>query len=343
MPAIVSAELIGLTNPSPSPGRPDCVRRFDVPFDPAPLRLSAEVRSAGVHGPPGRGSMIFFNLEYERGPIFWDTFLYPDTGTTPWRTLACEVRNRGRLRAVEMHIRFHARGHLDLRNLRIETIDPWTDDADAVVALFGDSTDMTCYLPTEHRLSRRLELLLRDRFADRRVDVHCFAEGGDRLDRLLDSGRLERELSILPRCDVAVIRYGLNDEGKSIDPASFGANLHVACDAVLRRFPRARIFLATTIPPCAEPYNRQAETVAKARALPLIPLDQHIRLRSAAGDSDWHHQAGSLVGRRREANPPANPDGLAGDKHPNAYGAQMIAECYFDHIAPALAELLGAR
>src|SRR5262249_52987457 len=158
---------------------------------------------------------------YDAGPIFWDTFLYPDTGTTPWRTLSCDVRARGVLRVVELHVRLHQRGRLLMRNLRVEAINPWGDDADVTVAVFGDSTDMTCYLPTEHRLIRRLELLLRDRFPDHRVDVHCFAEGGEFLQRLIETGRLERELRTLSRCDVAMIRYGLNDIGKKIEPAQF--------------------------------------------------------------------------------------------------------------------------
>jgi len=317
----------------------DYIRRFPVTGN-FPLRISAEVRTEGVTGVPGSDCAVFFNVEYVEGPVFWDTFLYPDTGTTPWRTLSCEVRARGALRTIEMHIRFRQRGKLGVRNLRIETIKPWRDDADVVVAVFGDSTDMTCYLPTEHRLTRRLELLLRDRFPDRRIDVHGLAEGGEYLQRLIESGRLDRELRALPRCDVTMLRYGLNDVGKKIDPLVFGTQLHTACDIIYKSFPRTQIVLSTTIPDNVQAFDQQTLAVAAARKLPVIRLDEWLLKRSAAGDWDWHNGPGHYLGRRRSQNPPDNPTGLNGDKHPNAYGAQMIAEWYFERLEPIVAELL---
>jgi lysophospholipase L1-like esterase len=333
--------VIDLQNIAQDRARKDEIRRFEIaPGATGPLRISAEVCTEGVTGPPGGACMVFFNIEYAQGPVFWDTFLYPDPGSTPWRLLSCEVRSRGEVRAVEMHIRFHARGRLLLRNLQIEAIEPWIDDAECVVAIFGDSTDMTNYLPTPLRLGTRLEELLRDRFADRRVDVHCLAEGGEYLRRLLESGRLERELQALPRCDIAMIRYGLNDRSQKVAPEDFKRQLHAACATIRERFPAARIVLSTTIPPHSADYDAQTMAVAEELNLPLIRLDDYIRRRSAAGESDWHDQPGSRIGHHREANPPGNADGLSGDTHPNALGAQMIAEFYFDQLEPIVAAIL---
>lgn len=325
-------------NPKPDFTLPDFIRRLPVtgPAD-GPVRLSAEVRTEGVTGTPGMACSIFFNLEYESGPIFWDVFLYPETGTTPWTTLSCHARARGRLITAEMHVRFHAKGRLSLRNLRVEALPAWTDDADALVAVFGDSTDQTCYLPTEHRLTRRLELLLRDRFLNHRVDVHGLAEGGETLKRLIESGRLDRELQALPRCDVATIRFGLNDRRMTAPKESFTPLLHDACDRILKRFPKAQIVISTTLPAEGSAvFDQQAIAVAQARNLPLIRLDEHMRARSAAGEWDWHNNEGHKIGRHREQNPPENPDGLKGDLHPNAYGSQMVAEHYFEMLEPIL-------
>jgi lysophospholipase L1-like esterase len=336
-------EPIELHNPQPSSSLPDVIRRLPIP-GPAnvPLRISAEVRTEGVPGTPGMESVIFFNLEYASGPVFWDMFLYPDTGTTPWRTLSCDCRARGDLRTAELHIRFHAKGRLSIRNLRVEALEPWADDADAVVAVFGDSTDMTCYLPTEHRLTRRLELLLRDRFGSSRIDVHGLAEGGETLKRIVESGRLDRELQSLPRCDIAMIRYGLNDRNMNVPPETFTPLLNDACDRILRRFPKARIVLSTTLPaPGSEVFSRQTEAVARERKLPLIDLASFMRDLSKAGNWDWHNDPNHKIGRPRRANPPDNIDGLKGDLHPNAYGSQLIAECYFKHLEPLLAARLG--
>lgn len=323
--------------------RPDTIRRLELAVPKAgPLRLSADIRAEGITGPPGGQCMVFFNVEYTRGPVFWDMFLYPDTGTTPWRTLSCEARDRGEVRAVEAHVRFLAKGRLQVRNIRVEAVAPWGEDAEAVVAIFGDSTDMTNYLPADLRLGRRLELLLRDRFADRRVDVVDLAEGGEYLKRLIESGRLDRELRALPRCDIAMIRYGLNDAGQKIEPADFGRHLRGACETIRARFPKARLVLSTTIPADVGAYDAETVAAAAALRLPLIRLDTYLRRRSAAGESDWHHQPGSRIGRHRETNPADNPDGLKGDKHPNALGAQMIAEHYFEHLEPMVAEMMAA-
>ena len=322
----------------------DYIRRFSVgSAGQRPLQISAEVQTAGVTGVPGSDCSVFFNIEYADGPVFWDTFLYPDTGTTPWRTLSCDVRARGEVRAIEMHIRFRQPGQLAVRNVRIAEIDPWSEDADVVVAVFGDSTDMTCYLPTELRLTRRLELLLRDRFPEQRIDVHGLAEGGEYLQRLIASGRLDRELRALPRCDVAMLRYGLNDADQRIDPAAFGTQLHSACDSIRKYFPHSQILLSTTIPTPTRAFDQQTLAVAAARQLPVLRIDTLLRERSAAGDWDWHHQARGRIGRRRSQNPPDNPTGLAGDKHPNAYGAQLIAEAYFERLEPIVAGLLEQR
>ena len=339
-------EVVDLSNPQADLAKADWVRRIEL-TNPTrgPIRISVDARTDGVTGLAGAMCMVFFNVLYSDGPVFWDAFVYPEPGSTPWRTLSCDVFPRGEVRAVEMHVRFKAKGWLRLRNVRVQAIEPWPDDAEVLVAIFGDSTDMTNYLPHEHRLGRRLELLLRDRFADRRVDVHCLAEGGEFVKRLVESGRLARELGALPRCDVALIRYGLNDAGQKIEPTAFGDQLHAACEMILGRFPRARLVLSTTIPGAnADVYDRRTQALAEARGLPLIRLDEFLRQRSAAGDSDWHHQPGSRVGRRRTGpNPPGNEDGLGGDKHPNAYGAQMIAEHYFEHLEPIVAELLKAK
>lgn len=341
---VSSEECMQLENAVTDPTQKDGVMRFEIPEGQAgPLRLSAEVCTEGVPGLPGADCMIFFNIEYAQGPIFWDAFLYPDTGSTPWRLLSCEVRDRGAVRAVELHIRFRVRGSLMLRNLKVETIPPWVDDAECVVAIFGDSTDMTNYLPTPLRLGTRLESLLRDRFADRRIDVHCLAEGGEFLQRLVESGRLERELRVLPRCDVALIRFGLNDESKGIDPENFRQQLYTACATIWQPFPDAKVVLATTIPPKATAYNTQTCAVATDLNLPLIRLDDYIRQRTIAGEHDWHDQPGSRIGRSRGANASVHEDGLSGDIHPNAWGAQMIAECYFEQLEAIVAERLAQQ
>ena len=331
-------------NTQADPAREDFVQRLAVAAHaPTALRLSADIRTEGVRGVPGCDCSLFCNLEYGTAPVFWDTFLYPDTGSTPWRRLSCDCRDRGRLTAVELHIRHRLRGRLLVRDLRIETLPRWGGDADVTVAVFGDSTDMTCYLPHEHRLTRRLELLLRDRFADARIDVHGLAEGGEFLDRLVASGRLERELAALDRCDFILFRYGLNDVHQRVTDAAFAARLTEAIALARRRHPAAQIVLSTTIPYSCDGYDAQVRRLAAEQGLPLIDLHAALKRAGAAGDWDWHHDPGHRIGRRMNRLPPSNPDGLQGDKHPNLHGATLIADLYFEQLEPLVARHLAVR
>lgn len=79
--------------------------------------------------------------------------------------------------------------------------------------------------------------------------------------------------------------------------------------------------------------------VARERNLPVIRVDELIRRGSEAGEQDWHREPRRRIGRHRTRKPPDTPAGLGGDKHPNAYGAQRIAEFYFARLEPLVAGL----
>ena len=333
--------LIERANEQADPKREDFVQRLTArEHASTPLRISAEIRTEGVRGVPGSDCSVFCNLEYGSAPVFWDTFLYPDTGSTPWRRLTCDCLARGQLTAVELHVRNRRQGRLLVRNFRVETLPCWDREADVTIAIFGDSTDMTCYLPHEHRLTRRLELLLRDRFTDQRINVHGLAEGGEFIHRLVDSGRLDRELAALGRCDIVLFRYGLNDVHQNVTDEAFQAKLREAIDHVRSSHPQARIVLCTTIPYTCDGYDARVRQLAAKLDLPLIDLHAVLVRRSAAGDWDWHHDPQHHIGRHREQLPPGTLDGLQGDKHPNLHGATMIAETYFEHLEPLVEELI---
>lgn len=324
--------------------RAHVVHRFELPDGPdAALQLEVRVRTQGVTGVPGKACAVFFNVEYETGPIFWDTYCNPDTGSTSWRWLSCEVMARGPVRCVELHVCLAGKGTIEIDHVRVQTIEPPADDADLHIAIFGDSTDMTCYLPHDLRLTRQFELLLRDRFSDHRIDVHGLAEGGEYLKRLLDTGRLERELAALTRCDIVMIRYGLNDAPQKIEAAAFAEQLEKAVQIIRKRFAAATIVLSTTIPPLGDLYALPTLETAAKLGLPLIRIDEMMRTRSAAIDHDWHISPTSMIGRRHDQPNPQDPTGLKGDLHPNAYGSQMIAECYFEHLEPIVAGLLSKK
>lgn len=327
-----------LSNAAPDPARPDL--RFEAAVSPpaaAAVRIRAEVSARRLLGVPGGNAMILTHLHYADSPLFWDTIMNPPGGSYPWRTLDCAIHARLPITKVEVIVRFHGQGDLSLRNVRVDAIPQWDDDPDAVVAVIGDSTDMAAYLPREWAVACQLENLLRDRFHDRYVHVRNFAEGGDYLQRVLSSGRLERELKALPRCDVAVIRYGLNDRGQQVTPAAFGEQLQQAGRLVQAIHPAAAVCVATTIPDFGDIYIPAAREIAAANGWQLLDLASHIRRLSASGLWNWHNGPGRHVGYVTTGNPPDNPTGLEGDKHPNALGCRLIAEFLYHHVEPLLA------
>ena len=302
--------------------------------------ISGWVRTRGVQGVRGSNFLVVTNLTYPATPIFWYTILYPQTGTHPWQYVEKLVRSRLPIQKIDMTFRLRAVGEAWFRDFKVEEVPSWREDADLVVATLGDSTGVMAYMPDEYTVWYQLENLLRDRFADHHVRVRCLAESGEYLKRLLASGRLDRELATLGRCDVMVIRYGLNDCGKRVPPPEFKQQFLDVCTRVKKRFPKVRIVPATTIPPSADVYDVVTRELALERGLPIIDLNAFLRREATRGNGNWHTGPGQEVGYRTEKNPAKDPSGLRGNKHPNAYGAALIAAEKFRVLEPIVAELL---
>ena len=323
----------------------DTVIRVELkPSRVAALRISGEVKTTGVTGPTGDSLLIITNVYFEKSPVFWDTVLFPDTGTHPWQHVECYVRPREPITSFELHFRLTKTiGKASFRNFRVETVEPWDENADLSVTILGDSTDMVSYIEEPYRIRRRLELLLRDRFPAKNISVYNIAESGDYLKQLLSKGRLERELATLPRCDIMIIRYGLNDLGNKTTPEEFKTLLSDACDRILKRFPTTRIMISTTIPPHAGVLDNSARVVARERGYPLVELAEFLEQEAKQGNGNWHTGPGRKVGFRTTANPADDPTGLKGNKHPNIYGSKLIAEKLYQTIEPVSCEILRQK
>ena len=309
-----------------------------------PLRISARIKTEKVTGPTGRNLLIVTNIHYEKTPVFWDTILYPQTGTHPWQHCERYVRPRLPIKSLEIHFRLtDTAGQAWFRDFIVEEVPEWLDDEECTVAMLGDSTDMGSYIEDHLRLHRHLEMLLRDRFPDKAVSVRNLSESGDYLKKLLESGRLERELDTLARCDLMIIRYGLNDQGHQIPPADFKKQLQQTCDTVLRRFPNTQIVLATTIPPSAPRMNEATRALAAEREYPLVDIEEFLTKQAGLGNSNWHTGLRTRVGFPMNENPKDNPTGLKGDQHPNIHGSRLIAEQEYRTIEPIVERILSKQ
>ena len=309
------------------------------------LRIWAEVQTHRVTGPANGNFILLTNIHYDKTPVFWDTILYPDTGTHLWQRYERYVRPRLPIKQLEIRFRMtRTSGTAEVRNFTAEAVEPFSEDNDLTVALLGDSTDMGAYIPDAYKMNRQLEMLLQDRFADTPLAVRNLAESGDYLEKFLTSGRIERELATLDTCDMAVIRYGINDNGHGIKPETFTEQLHDTCDRVLAKFPNCRIVLCTTIPSIPEAMHAATRRVAGERHFPLVDVAAMLTVESVHGNFNWHTGIGHHTGYQCSENPPDNPTGLGGNQHPNIHGTRMIAEQIYHTIAPLLAEQLeGAQ
>jgi len=304
------------------------------------IRISGYVRPKGVTGPRDHSFVVVTNLTYERTPIFWDTILYPQVGATPWQYMEKYIRPRLPIRKIDVFYRLQTKGEAWFRDFKIEEVPAWKEDADIVVAMLGASTTMMAYIPDYHTVWYRLEELLRDRFPDHHIRIRSLAQSGEYLKTLLETGRLERELNTLERCDFMYIRYGYNDAGKRIKPADFKQQLFETCDRVLKKFPDCQIVLGTPTARIPLAFADMTREVARERNYPLVDIGGMFMREVKRGNGNWHRAYKNYVGYRTEELPPWNPTGLGGDRHQNAYGGQLMAEAKFKVIAPLIARKL---
>jgi CubicO group peptidase (beta-lactamase class C family)/lysophospholipase L1-like esterase len=151
------------------------------------------------------------------------------------------------------------------------------------ILLLGDSTVIGSICRREAPKADHLEDVIRKLLAAETdlppVEVINQGRDGDSIQGLL-SGRYDREIATLPRVDIVLIRYGLNDHGSR---ENFAANFPKDYRELIRRLkenhPGCQVVLETVIPYRGEQVDKQindlVREVANAEKLPL--LDTHAR------------------------------------------------------------------
>ncbi|MBA2480717.1 MAG: SGNH/GDSL hydrolase family protein [Planctomycetes bacterium] len=199
------------------------------------------------------------------------------------------------------------------------------DPKHIVVAHLGDSITITSYLP----FSQRIDALLADQFMqkvpDRIVHHINLAADGEWVADLLDSKRYEKVVKAnLQKIDIAVIRYGANDQRKKASPADFKTDVATLCDRLTSDYPGISIVLGTGpyLPGNAD-INKQygahwqvLRDLAKERSYLLADIHQRFEREGNAG-----------VFRG------------PGDMHPGPLGVRLAAEEEF----PVLQKLIEQR
>lgn len=237
------------------------------------------------------------------------------------------------------------------------------------ILLLGDSTVIGSICRREAPKADHLEDVIRKLLATEKdlppVTVLNQGRDGEFIRGLLD-GRYAKDIAKLPRLDVVLIRYGLNDRGRRKDfAANFTKDYRELIARLRKDHPGCLIVAETTIPylgaKADAEINDRVRQVAAAEKLPL--LDTHARYAAALkhGPNMLSYRrvrldripekyrsllpAGSVKGgdvvlldNRLDAHLRDVP-GWFGDRHPNLAGYHVIG----DEAARFLAPLLRAR
>ena len=242
------------------------------------------------------------------------------------------------------------------------------------ILLLGDST-------TEGSIPRRhvpkgphLEDVIRELLAEEKdlppTNVINLGLSGEYIQRLLDSGRYEKEASKLPGIDYVLIRYGLNDNARREKFAeNFPKDYHELITRLKADHPKATIIVMTVIPygdeATSQRLNQLNEQVAKAEGVPLFDIYPRYAAELKRGPDMLNYRRYSLdkiPENRREFVKPfvvngnsvevldnrldahfGHLPGWFGDRHPNLAGYHVIGDETAKYLAPMIREKFGKK
>jgi len=242
------------------------------------------------------------------------------------------------------------------------------------ILLLGDST-------TEGSIPRRhvpkgphLEDVIRELLAEEKdlppTNVINLGLSGEYIQRLLDSGRYEKEASKLPGIDYVLIRYGLNDNARRENFAeNFPKDYHELITRLKADHPKATIIVMTVIPygdeATSQRLNQLNEQVAKAEGVPLFDIYPRYAAELKRGPDMLNYRRYSLdkiPENRREFVKPfvvngnyvevldnrldahfGHLPGWFGDRHPNLAGYHVIGDETAKYLTPMIREKFGKK
>lgn len=240
------------------------------------------------------------------------------------------------------------------------------------ILLLGDSTTEGSvprrHVPEGPHLEDVIRLLLAEEKDLPPTNVINLGLSGEYIQRLLDSGRYEKEASKLPGIDYVLIRYGLNDNAKRENLAeNFPKDYHALLERLRADHPNATLIVMTVIPygsdEVVQRLNQLNADIAKAEGLMLFDIYPRYAAALLRGSDMLNYRRfplDKIPENRREfvkpfVVPGASPTvevldnrldahfadlpGWFGDRHPNLAGYHVIG----DETAKFLAPLMRAK
>jgi hypothetical protein len=191
-----------------------------------------------------------------------------------------------------------------------------------VLAHLGDSITITSYLPFSQRIDALLLRMIADAAPKRTFRTLNFAADGEYTADLLDSQRYDKVIKENhPHIDIAIVRYGTNDQIKKFTPTDFKARLSSLCDRLESDYPAITIILGTG------PYTHDQPAINRQygehwEAVRDLALQRHYRIADIY--RGFEKAATSSTARRN------------GDMHPSAFGVEIAAGVEFEILRPLL-------
>ena len=226
------------------------------------------------------------------------------------------------------------------------------------VLLLGDSTTEASIpkilAPEEPQLEDSIRILLAIEKDLPPADVYNLGLSGEYIQRLLDSGRYDRDIATKPQADYIFIRYGLNDRSKREGfETNFSKDFHALIARLRKDHPKATIIPMTVIPSevgsTNASINDRVKQVAEEEGLPLFDIHPRYEAELKKGPNMLNYRRFALSRVPEALLPIVQPYVRAGkdpyvvvldnrldahlghlpgwfsDRHPNLAGYQVIA------------------
>jgi acyl-CoA thioesterase-1 len=205
----------------------------------------------------------------------------------------------------------------------------------ARVVLFGGSSVRTSYLPIAAQHHVVLGGLLREAYPGQAVTVENRADNGEFIARYLLRGTYERHRADLPGIDVAIIRFGTNDQ-KRMDVDEYRRQFEKFLALLEQDFPGLHLILETGIyvdyPEHynfdrnleLDPYWQVSRDLAQERNLPLVDYYAACKREAERGNWDIRVRRGLVIDSAQDAGKEGSADWFT-DIHPNPRGTRLAA------------------
>lgn len=212
------------------------------------------------------------------------------------------------------------------------------DDVSRVV-LFGGSSVATTYLPNDAKHHNALAALLKEAYPKQKIEVENWADNGEFIARYLLNGPYERHRKDQKGIDVAIIRFGTNDQ-KRMKVPEYHAQMLKFIELLKTDYPGIVIVLETGIyldypkhyvtdrNKTLNPYWEVSRVIAKEFGYPLVEYYGVAKREAEAGNWDIRIRTQKykrfILDNSEDAGNENDPKWF-NDIHPNPVGTKMAA------------------